>query len=333
MLVDIVRYPGHLVPFSAKAVYISHVYVIGQGESGENDSCDSPIEPNSPVQGAAENLNECLLPGEPIVTNAAWGRNKIAPSEQSTPGSSSEHNLFRGHGRSILGGQRDSQSGPEMTVSRSAGASPVGSRRRRRRSSATMIPEIGDDIVRVVRAMNDTLKRNHPPRELVDEHGTSPNRQVNASGSHNHRWQTSCPKAISLPSSPQKYRTLVHGSETNETESLEGNFDTITTWNKLLESSSIGNEPWFPYPEWNIDYSELTVGSRVGIGFFGEVFRGTWNGIEVAIKVLLEQEVTAENIEDFYNEISILSRLRHPNDSRINLYYSLVLAQRPLISH
>lgn len=315
LLVDIVRYPGHLVPFSTKAVYISHVYVIGQGDCGENDSCDSPIEPNSPVHGAAENSEECLLPGEPNIANTAWGRNKTALTEQSTPSSSPEHYLFRGPGRSILGGQRDSprESGSEMTVSRSAGASPVGSRRRRRRSSATTIPEIGDDIVRVVRAMNDTLKRNHPPKELVDEHCTSPDHQENACGSHNHRRQTSCPKAISLPSSPHKYRTHVHGSETNETEKFEANFDMITTWNKLLESTSIGNEPWFPYHEWNIEFSELTVGSRVGIGFFGEVFRGTWNGIEVAIKVLLEQEVTAENIEDFCNEISILSRLRHPN--------------------
>nr|GFB82116.1 MAP kinase kinase kinase-like protein [Tanacetum cinerariifolium] len=56
-LVDIVRYPGHLVPFSTKAVYMSHVYVIGQGDSG-NDSCDSPIEPNSPVHGAAEHSDE-----------------------------------------------------------------------------------------------------------------------------------------------------------------------------------------------------------------------------------------------------------------------------------
>ncbi|KAI7727802.1 hypothetical protein M8C21_005940 [Ambrosia artemisiifolia] len=306
-LVDIVRYPGHLVPFSTKAVYVSHVYVIGQVDSGENSSCDSPIEPNSPVHGAAENTDE----GEPNVANAAWGRNKYAPTEQSTPSSSPEHYSFRGHGRSILGGQRDSprESGSEMTVSRSAGASPVGSRRRRRRSSATVIPEISDDIVRVVRAMNDTLKRNQPPKELVDEHGTSPDHQENASDSHNHRRQTSSAKAFSLPSSPQKYRTHVHGSENNE----NGNFDTITAWNKFLESTSIGNEPWFPYHEWNIDYSELTVGSRVGIGFFGEVFRGTWNGIEVAIKVLLEQEVTAENIEDFCNEISILSRLRHPN--------------------
>ncbi|KAK2991797.1 hypothetical protein RJ640_013128 [Escallonia rubra] len=47
--------------------------------------------------------------------------------------------------------------------------------------------------------------------------------------------------------------------------------------------------------------------------FFGEVFRGIWNGTDVAIKVFLEQDLTAENMEDFCNEISILSRLRHPN--------------------
>lgn len=81
-----------------------------------------------------------------------------------------------------------------------------------------------------------------------------------------HRRQTSCPKAISLPSSPHKYRSHTPGSEMNETDKLEANVDMIETWNKLLESSSFGNEPWFPYNEWNIEYSELTVGSRVGIG-------------------------------------------------------------------
>ncbi|KAF5955567.1 hypothetical protein HYC85_008423 [Camellia sinensis] len=42
------------------------------------------------------------------------------------------------------------------------------------------------------------------------------------------------------------------------------------------------------------------------LGFFGEVFRGIWNGTDVAIKVFLEQDLTVQNIEDFYNEISIL---------------------------
>ena len=42
-----------------------------------------------------------------------------------------------------------------ISNSRSAGASPIGSRRRRRRSSATMIPEIGDDIVRLILQHSD----------------------------------------------------------------------------------------------------------------------------------------------------------------------------------
>ncbi|XP_028063922.1 probable 26S proteasome regulatory subunit 10B [Camellia sinensis] len=41
-------------------------------------------------------------------------------------------------------------------------------------------------------------------------------------------------------------------------------------------------------------------------GFFGEVFRGIWNGTDVAIKVFLEQDLTVENIENFYKEISVL---------------------------
>lgn len=45
------------------------------------------------------------------------------------------------------------------------------------------------------------------------------------------------------------------------------------------------------------------------LGSFGEVFRGMWNGTEVAIKVFLEQDLTAENMEDFCNEISILRYL------------------------
>lgn len=63
------------------------------------------------------------------------------------------------------------------------------------------------------------------------------------------------------------------------------------------------------------------------VGFFGEVFRGVWNGTDVAIKLFLEQDLTAENMEDFCNEISILSRVRHPNGEVCfphNLLLSLV---------
>ncbi|KAI3939129.1 hypothetical protein MKX01_001997 [Papaver californicum] len=87
----------------------------------------------------------------------------------------------------------------------------------------------------------------------------------------------------------------------------------VSTWNKVLESSKFQNKPVLPFHEWNIDFSELTIGIRVGIGFFGEVFRGIWNGTNVAIKIFLEQDLITEKMEDFCNEISILSRIRHPN--------------------
>ncbi|CAM6128667.1 unnamed protein product [Calypogeia fissa] len=71
--------------------------------------------------------------------------------------------------------------------------------------------------------------------------------------------------------------------------------------------------PLMPFAEWNIKFEELRIGVRVGIGSFGEVFRGVWRGTEVAIKVMLEQDFTEENTADFCTEIALLSRLRHPN--------------------
>ncbi|MQL75442.1 hypothetical protein Taro_007814 [Colocasia esculenta] len=55
---------------------------------------------------------------------------------------------------------------------RSTGASTSDTRRIRRRS-ISMTPEIGDDIVRAVRAMNESLKQNRLLREQVNEGSTS----------------------------------------------------------------------------------------------------------------------------------------------------------------
>ena len=50
----------------------------------------------------------------------------------------------------------------------------------------------------------------------------------------------------------------------------------------------------------------MTLHDLKCLGFFGEVFRGIWNGTDVAIKVFLEQDLTPENMENFCNEVSIL---------------------------
>ncbi|XP_019160558.1 PREDICTED: uncharacterized protein LOC109157126 [Ipomoea nil] len=54
LLVDLMRFPGQLIPQSAKAIYMTHISAAGESDSAENDSCDSPLEPNSPLYGVTE---------------------------------------------------------------------------------------------------------------------------------------------------------------------------------------------------------------------------------------------------------------------------------------
>lgn len=54
LLVDLMRFPGQLIPFSAKAIFFSHFSAAGESDSAENDSCDSPLEPNSPLCGFSD---------------------------------------------------------------------------------------------------------------------------------------------------------------------------------------------------------------------------------------------------------------------------------------
>ncbi|KAJ4904120.1 Mitogen activated protein kinase kinase kinase-related [Raphanus sativus] len=83
----------------------------------------------------------------------------------------------------------------------------------------------------------------------------------------------------------------------------------IRIWNEVLESPMFQNKPLLPNEECIIDFSTLKLRTRIGI----EVFRGTWNETEVAVKIFTDQGVTVENIKDFCNEIFILSRIQHPN--------------------
>lgn len=53
LLVDLVRFPGQLIPRTTKAIFLTHM-AAGESDSAENDSCDSPLEPNSPLYGLSE---------------------------------------------------------------------------------------------------------------------------------------------------------------------------------------------------------------------------------------------------------------------------------------
>ena len=62
-----------------------------------------------------------------------------------------------------------------------------------------------------------------------------------------------------------------------------------------------------------IDPSELTVGPRIGLGSFGEVYRGAWRRTEVAIKRLIDQQLTPQGVKEFRAEVALMRRLSHPN--------------------
>lgn len=82
---------------------------------------------------------------------------------------------------------------------------------------------------------------------------------------NNSRMQTnSTQRAMSLPSSPHEFRGQT--SERSGASEFLQREEMISMWNKILQSSALLNKPLLPFEEWNIDFSELTVGTRVGIG-------------------------------------------------------------------
>ncbi|KAL9243452.1 hypothetical protein vseg_017337 [Gypsophila vaccaria] len=62
-----------------------------------------------------------------------------------------------------------------------------------------------------------------------------------------------------------------------------------------------------------ISWDEITLGERIGLGSYGEVYRGEWHGTEVAVKRFLDQDIYEESLEEFKSEVRIMKRLRHPN--------------------
>ncbi|XP_075078643.1 serine/threonine-protein kinase CTR1 [Nicotiana tabacum] len=80
--------------------------------------------------------------------------------------------------------------------------------------------------------------------------------------------------------------------------------------------------------EFDIPWEDLVLKERIGAGSFGTVHRADWNGSDVAVKILMEQDFHAERFKEFLREVAIMKRLRHPN---IVLFMGAV-TQRPNLS-
>ncbi|KAG0457801.1 hypothetical protein HPP92_022958 [Vanilla planifolia] len=62
-----------------------------------------------------------------------------------------------------------------------------------------------------------------------------------------------------------------------------------------------------------ISWNDLLLKGKIGAGSFGTVHRAEWLGSEVAVKVLMDQDIHPERFREFMREVSIMKSLRHPN--------------------
>ncbi|KAK4755825.1 hypothetical protein SAY87_009582 [Trapa incisa] len=71
------------------------------------------------------------------------------------------------------------------------------------------------------------------------------------------------------------------------------------------------------FDEWTLDLRKLNMGDPFAQGAFGRLYKGTYNGEEVAIKILERPEDNPERAllmeQQFQQEVMMLATLRHPN--------------------
>lgn len=71
------------------------------------------------------------------------------------------------------------------------------------------------------------------------------------------------------------------------------------------------------FEEWTIDLRKLNMGDAFAQGAFGKLYRGTYEGEEVAIKILERPENDLDRAQlmeqQFQQEVMMLATLKHPN--------------------
>ena len=88
--------------------------------------------------------------------------------------------------------------------------------------------------------------------------------------------------------------------DTLDREFLESGIEALTRMSKGTELS---------LPPWTITKWEVDREEKIGIGYFSDVYKGTWRGMAVAIKML--SPTTSRKL--FVHEVEIWRTLLHPN--------------------
>ena len=76
-------------------------------------------------------------------------------------------------------------------------------------------------------------------------------------------------------------------------------------------SEAIIQKPVAKHDKWSISHANITIGSKIGKGAFGDVFAAKLNGTKVAVKSCRSSEVA--DMDKFMMEADILKQYSHPN--------------------
>lgn len=78
----------------------------------------------------------------------------------------------------------------------------------------------------------------------------------------------------------------------------------------LAASLKLPKQPEF---DWEIPIEQLQLEKVIGQGTFGVVYSAKWHGCHVAVKQLKATTLDETVLKDFRSEISLMSKMRHPN--------------------
>ncbi|KAK4432529.1 Serine/threonine-protein kinase CTR1 [Sesamum alatum] len=153
---------------------------------------------------------------------------------------------------------------------------------------------------------DDSMYPNQSERNHEDRNGTPPS--------------SSNPEKISVStdmlkdSIPLKLIPPIGHKDVNAMLNLRGTANRDMRFGKgALLVPSTSAELGFDAEDLKIPWSDLVLKETIGAGSFGTVHRAEWNGCDVAVKILMEQEFHAEQFKEFLREVAIMKRLRHPN--------------------
>lgn len=100
-----------------------------------------------------------------------------------------------------------------------------------------------------------------------------------------------------------------------------------STGSQESQSSKGDNNESNSMVDCEIRWEDLHLGEEVGQGSYAVVYRGIWNGSDVAVKVYFAGEYKESTLLDYKKEIDIMRKLRHPN---VLLFMGAVYSQERL---